>query len=313
MSEFQKFVSYINLYQNQQKIRNVGFARIEKKKSQCTLQLQLKNCNFTNISFPVYLLRMCKDMIEEIEIGKITFLKGNATAQFFIQEQDFIHYSSHFQWKELCGFLIQPSENIYLISQWNDDELLGKKFVKAQKRTEISTEKVEESISPKEDTKITPSPEDVIFNEKNDIFTTKEISSNTETSPSLTEDVILTTETDSPKNREEIYELFMEHYPKMTPFQGNQEIDCVRIELKDLRKLPPNYWYLGNNSFLLHGFFNYRYLILGSLTQENQKHYFLGIPGIFQPQEKVMATFFGFPEFLYENSKFGYWYRFFES
>ena len=77
--------------------------------------------------------------------------------------------------------------------------------------------------------------------------------------------------------------------------QINEEVSAIQIELKDLRELPKQYWYLGNNSFLLHGFFNYRYLLLGKLPDER---WFLGVPGVYQKQERVMAAIFGFPGFL---------------
>lgn len=98
------------------------------------------------------------------------------------------------------------------------------------------------------------------------------------------------------------------------PFEG-QEIECVRMQLNDLQELPKKYWYLGNNSFLLHGFFNYRHIILGQIVEEGRKEYFLGVPGVFQNQERIMAAMFGFPEFRtaktteYKTGNFGYWYR----
>ena len=61
-----------------------------------------------------------------------------------------------------------------------------------------------------------------------------------------------------PENWSLKWEFIMENYPVMTPFAGDEKTLCVRWELKDLRLLPRQYWYLGNNSFLLHGFFNYR-------------------------------------------------------
>ena len=112
------------------------------------------------------------------------------------------------------------------------------------------------------------------------------------------------------------WQFMLENYPVLTPFEGEEEILCIRLELKELRLLPKRYWYLGNNSFLLHGFFNYRYLILGVMQQEEKKRWFLGVPGVFQSQEKVMAAIFGFPEYKSEKSaqqktdQFGYWYRF---
>ena len=114
------------------------------------------------------------------------------------------------------------------------------------------------------------------------------------------------------------WQFMLENYPVMTPFEGEDEVLCIRMELKDLRLLPKRYWYLGNNSFLLHGFFNYRYIILGAMQEKRQKRWFLGVPGVFQSQEKVMAAIFGFPEYKSEKiseqktGQFGYWYRFLE-
>lgn len=95
------------------------------------------------------------------------------------------------------------------------------------------------------------------------------------------------------------------------PF-SEKNITCIKIELKDLRELPRKYWYLGNNSFLLHGFFNYRYLVIGKIEEDTQNRWFLGVPGIYQNQERVMAIIFGFPEFMPEQveNRFGCWYRF---
>ncbi|MCI8484244.1 MAG: hypothetical protein HFH41_07880 [Lachnospiraceae bacterium] len=118
------------------------------------------------------------------------------------------------------------------------------------------------------------------------------------------------------ENWELKWNFILENYPVMTPFAGDETTVCVRLELKDLRLLPREYWYLGNNSFLLHGFFNYRYLILGMTEKNNRKKWFIGIPGVFQNPERVMASLFGFPEFRNEKSlpvntgEFGYWYRY---
>ncbi|MCI9532477.1 MAG: hypothetical protein HFH38_12230 [Lachnospiraceae bacterium] len=112
------------------------------------------------------------------------------------------------------------------------------------------------------------------------------------------------------------WQFILEHYPVMTPFAGDETTLCVRLDLKDIRLLPKKYWYLGNNSFLLHGFFNYRYLILGMAEKSGSKKWFLGIPGVFQNPERVMATLFGFPGFRNEKSapintgEFGYWFRY---
>lgn len=109
---------------------------------------------------------------------------------------------------------------------------------------------------------------------------------------------------------QEIWEHLKENHEHFILYR-EQEICCVKIELKDIRELPRRYWYLGNNSFLLHGFFNYHYLVVGNV---GGGQWFIGIPGIYQNQERVMAAIFGFPEFLPEpiENRFGYWCRFIE-
>lgn len=68
---------------------------------------------------------------------------------------------------------------------------------------------------------------------------------------------------------------------------------------------------LVNNSFLLHGYYNYGHLLFG---REDERE-FLGVPGDFCVQEKMMAALFGFPEFqtvdTYERDtgNTGYWLR----
>ena len=76
----------------------------------------------------------------------------------------------------------------------------------------------------------------------------------------------------------------------------NDRVNGVQIELSDLRELPRQYWYLGNNSFLLHGFFSYHHLLFGKLPSEK---WFLGVPGVYERQERIMASIFGFPGFMH--------------
>ncbi len=117
-----------------------------------------------------------------------------------------------------------------------------------------------------------------------------------------------------------IWENLTENHPLFTPFDDRETV-CIQIELRELRDLPRRYWYLGNNSFLLHGFFNYRYLVVG---KTGGGRWFLGVPGIYQRQERVLAAIFGFPEFVPTAAaedesetgepvnRFGCWYRYIE-
>ena len=70
-----------------------------------------------------------------------------------------------------------------------------------------------------------------------------------------------------------------------------------KINLSEIHGLPNRYWHYANNSFLIHGFWNYGYLVLKETVEETRKRISLGVPGVFEQPEMVMATYFGFPSF----------------
>jgi hypothetical protein len=76
-----------------------------------------------------------------------------------------------------------------------------------------------------------------------------------------------------------------------------------RIDISDIRRLPKKNWYLCNNSFLIHGFFNYRYLVLVEMEENGGRKMYLGVPGVYEKPERMMAMLFGFPDFLPEGSR----------
>lgn len=96
-------------------------------------------------------------------------------------------------------------------------------------------------------------------------------------------------------------------------------VSYEKIQRQDLSRLPRREWRIANNSFLLHGFYNYHHL----LYIEDGEQVWIGVPGIYHEKEKAAANAFGFPEFrrltdmeleLSDEEKntyedFGYWCR----
>lgn len=92
-----------------------------------------------------------------------------------------------------------------------------------------------------------------------------------------------------------------------------------KISRHDLSRLPRKEWRIANNSFLLHGFYNYHHL----LYVEEEGKIWIGVPGIYHEKEAAAAKNFGFTEFrritetdleLQEDERnpyedFGYWCR----
>ena len=89
------------------------------------------------------------------------------------------------------------------------------------------------------------------------------------------------------------------------------EGECIKITPHDISYLPRKYWHLCNNSFLLHGYYNYKYLLLCEKKVDNERKYLVGVPGMFHQKEQTIAKMFGFTEFEgnggTDTMKFGYW------
>ena len=84
-------------------------------------------------------------------------------------------------------------------------------------------------------------------------------------------------------------------YPHRIPFHDEREYLSVRPE--DFVILNSRSYKLVNNSFLLHGFFNYDYLLLGRMEKDGKERFYIGVPGNFYEREKQVALMFGFESF----------------
>ena len=101
--------------------------------------------------------------------------------------------------------------------------------------------------------------------------------------------------------------------------ERKERFSCTKIQRNDIARLPRCEWKWANNSFLLHGYYNYHHL---AIIHDNDR-YRLGVPGIYHPQEAKAANTFGFSEFIpYQDmdmnltddekssqKRFGYWCR----
>lgn len=84
-------------------------------------------------------------------------------------------------------------------------------------------------------------------------------------------------------------------YPHIIPFQDEREY--LAIGPNDFVILPGKYFCMANNSFLLHGYNNYKHLVLKKTNQHGEEKYYIGVPGNFYDREKQVAVMFGFEGF----------------
>lgn len=121
-------------------------------------------------------------------------------------------------------------------------------------------------------------------------------------------------------------------YPIVHPYEDEREY--ISIQPKDFVVMTGDYQHLANNSFLLHGFYNYRHIVLGKELRDEKpgnipedgknrgidrgqknvidkkkdeingsegetvrEDFYLGVPGVYYEREKMVALMFGFEAF----------------
>lgn len=354
MSEFHRMITYLYLYEQGRKSRNIGFAKIERRDRQCLLEIHMKNTGCSLTPVPVYFYVQKETKLIGIPLGSFSLIRGSGDFKVILDAENI--KDSGYALDDVKGIYVPFTVQMMSVSQWDDDEFHQEDFVdinemtpengpqeekpqalqaaenpqsqhiaensQEQQTTEDSAPLQEKTASADEDQKSTdaltatealpraaaPSPD---VQKNPGIY----ILNNSSRQPKA-DDSSKQSQADIQEDWKIRWQFIQENYPVMTPFAGDDRTICIRMELKDLRQLPRQFWYLGNNSFLLHGFFNYRYYILGMTEEFGIKKWFIGVPGVFQNPERVMAALFGFPGFRSEKpspiktGEFGYWYRY---
>lgn len=326
MSEYRRFFSYIYAYEQRQKTSNRGFAKIEMKGTNTTIELHMRSAALSVPSVCLYLFVRKDDEILGFPLGDVPFSGGNADRRFTLNQPKL--GESGYTVSDVAGILLADNDGICFVSQWDEATIDWESF---------RVYKPEEKPVPEQTTnplaeKVIQSAELPLPQRKAPIFTAIPTPSalmqpddppsdrpdpqeNPMEQPVRDESFSPHTSphTSKPHSWQETWQQLTDSLPLMQPF-SNQEIQCVRVALKDLRLLPPSNWHLCNNSFLLHGFFTYRHLVFGEIPSAKEHKWFIGVPGIRYRQEHVLAAIFGFSDFLPDKNSsdtdapFGYWY-----
>lgn len=275
MAGMQRFVTYIYVYENGRKADNAGYAKIETRGERGQIDIHFLYGGIYRGKGTVAFLYAENEKMIYIPIGEFSI--ENGTGMGMITFQTKVLAGTDLGFSKIDGIYIVDSENRKYLSFWKDVNI-----------TDFGEGNfVEYSLD-------IPLPETVHEpqEELSDEAVQKEILKDAEQESLHTMEIPV---------RNSFPEYTMEDAWKnlvktKTPVQVNDKVSAVQIELSDLRELPKNYWYLGNNSFLLHGFFNYHHLLFGRLPEGK---WFIGVPGIYARQERVMASVFGFPEFMH--------------
>lgn len=334
MPGYQRFVTYLFLYEEEKKLENCGFAKVEVRQDQCRIQLQVKGIRQESVD--VYLLNQNVMEPEGVLLGSMQTKNGVAEQTFFCNSN---HVGeSEYAIGQMRGIYIPLEHAEFVASQWDDEVTVWGRFhpwcpkVEESSAEELSesmdivenaensdTEVVAEIISNENEENSSGGAEGVETRAKHQNNVAQENEEQRAGNDSGSE--LHATQTSAAMAHPlqlswvQQWERFTAAHPLLCPFDEDDHVYAVKLKLQDFTILPKRYQYLANNNFLLHGYFNYEMILFGYMEEEKRR-WFLGVPGVFSNQEQLLAGIFGFPEFRtkqvtrQKTGEFGYWCRY---
>lgn len=279
MTDFKKWISYLYAYSGEIKGTNVGFARVEVRDGRCRLTIGIKGaygCDSGGLNVGLYVRR--EGTPQRISIGNMRICDGCGDYEAVTGATDL--FGRKITWQEWGGlWLTSPDRDMIYLASWEKSGLDAREFlqatdVKAQEEQRVQGEKPLEEATVILEAR--PHRQNMQVQEK---VCPQE--------PTL-------------------WDSLSRYYPQIWPEWQQRGVEMLQIRPADIRYLPRRLWYYGSNSFLLHGYYQYKHLMLGYIKGEDS--YLLGVPGRRDPRESYSAGMFGFHHFLPVEEQEGYWY-----
>ncbi len=306
-----RFITYLYDYAGGTKGKSAGFVRVDVRGREVRMEIHVRDVNRFQGKGKIYFIAK-NDKVLGIFAGEITIVNGNGDER--LRFSNINVNGSGMDFSNVIGMVIR-CENGHLASNWAEEncpELVRGTFeifsnqnrakeVLPESEAVAEVVEVQTSGSVVEEMEIQESglAEDVVEPKESGL-----VENVMEPKESVTVEGVVELQerkslADIVGNREKvsIAEItgpsISEHVSNiMTP-----EPTYRKIQLAHIRDLPAKNWHLCNNSFLLHGFFNYNYLILKKEQAKKEEVWSLGVPGVYEQPERMMAIMFGFPEF----------------
>ena len=297
MAGYMRMISYLNIYRDGKKMNNCGFAKVDSRNNLLRLYVTIRMPGTRGAAYcDIYMIVRLNERIVGIPAGKMKVASGKGYYAGSLRADDI--GGTGYGIEDMCGMYIvlsgDEAENEIIASEWDDKPIVPELFETYQEmQTRLS-----------EQEEIAPETEEV---EEEDAPAQMEIE---ESNPEFHY---------YPGNSDKGYENYHHEQHmgfwkelekrcvKMRPFAGFKE--CIKMKPNDIVCLPKKYWKLGQNSFLLHGYYHYRYLVAARYVEDEKEKYMLGVPGKNEKNDKLMANMFGFTRYV-ENTgdkENGYW------
>lgn len=294
----ERFITYMYAYENRTKGRNVGFVKVECRKDTCALEIHIRNLGRFSGKCRTYLL-MDENVIG-VELGHMIISYGQGQATYYFDRNDI--EQSGYRLEQVKAVRVECGNQEFLASCWSEDagNWIAQDISAFTKSEDVQTDKAmtnEYEYAQKNNAQMgMPQFDSGHYNTAGGSMVQLDNMAEQNTNGKQNNNVhtgILQTES-------------VQHNVAVN---NMPQID--KIDLADIRRLFPTKQYYANNSFVIHGFMNYNHLIVK--TEDGKKY--LGVPGIYEKPEEMMAKLFGFTEFVDEKTHsesqsegaFGYW------
>ena len=316
-----RFIRYLYEYEGNQKKRNVGFVKVEQDGKETTISVHGKGlCGKSNENISCYLIKLDSETgnilfvpTGEIQIGVISCGGSFCYTEELIRAGSGKTEQSVGQLCEkkddICGLGLGDPKETFYVALWNEEMYGDLDIAKAV----VEVEKCGETETARTGEKLTAEVENVEKAEPQENQDTKMAAEFHEN-----EDGKMTVEPQQVEDQEQEDIAEVQRENDSTDKAEDSRRQIMKIQRGEISILPRCEWKLANNNFLLHGYYNYRHLVL--IDEGNQLK--LGVPGIYHEREARAAATFGFVEFIPmakldasweeeadENETFGYWCR----
>lgn len=338
MSDFKRWVSYIDAYEKDKKVKNAGFVKMDVREGRLSLAIHMKEDSALSARLDVGLFYRQGGKIHRFSIGPMYLKEGKGEFQEGTRERDLFGHGISLE--QTGGiWLTGPGEEMYYLASWEKGGIDIREFfpkqaqaesksemqkVYSETKAEGATKKIRKEIETqaaieieKELGREIEKEIEVIAAEVNAPVCTAEQAEVAAECPCAARQ-----DRNHPRRKipepmpletlpqPDLWESLCRYYPKLAPRWKEDGIDLLQIRPADIRYLPRRLWHYGSNSFLLHGYYHYKYLILGRRRQAETDQYILGVRGTREERECFSAGLFGFHGFLPMEGREqeGYWY-----
>ena len=316
-----RFITYLYDYTGAVKGKNAGFVKVDMRGNQCRLEIHVRGLGQVTEQGIIYFI-IEDSGLNGVKVGEMEILRGQGDYGTIIKCNPI--GDSPYQFGQIAGVCVTYGDHQMIASKWKEDPNLqfALQDIHIWEPPQLEPEEElqkQETLQPKAEASAAQIRQET---HSEPVAQQLEQSASSETQqPTTSETQQPTTsaaqqtahptaqaaaqETDWAKTWKQL-----QAQNEKLEFRKERNGDWIKMDIKAIRSLPKRNWYLGNNSFLVHGFFNYHYLILGREMDGDKERWYLGVPGFYQQQERVMATIFGFPEFFNSQNgaePFGYW------